>query len=246
MKFGLIGYPLGHSFSKPYFESKFQQEGYSGFTYDNFPVDKADRLGDTLRTDVIGFNITIPYKSAIISFLNDIDSTAWAIGAVNTIARTGENSWKGFNTDWLGFRDSIKNWIGDEAMPRKALILGTGGAAKAIRFALSTLGISSALVSTHGKGDYTYMGLTKALIRDHLLIINTTPLGMLPETEVAPAIPYDALTKDHWLFDVIYNPANTLFLAHGKQMGAQTLNGLDMLHRQAEHAWMIWKAYGKF
>ena len=245
MKFGLIGYPLGHSFSKPYFESKFQREGLSDFTYNNFPVDKAERLGETLRADVLGFNVTIPYKTAIISFLNEIDSTAWAIGAVNTIARTGENSWKGFNTDWLGFRDSIKNWIGD-ALPQKALILGTGGVAKAIRFGLSTLGISSSTVSTQGNGDYTYQGLTRSMIQEHLLIINATPLGMLPETEAAPTIPYDALTKDHWLFDVIYNPANTLFLAHGQHKGSQTLNGLEMLHLQAENAWMIWKAYGKF
>lgn len=246
MKFGLIGYPLGHSFSKPYFEARFQQEHYEGFSYDNYALDHVSKISDALRSDVFGFNVTIPYKSAVIQYLNDIDATAWAIGAVNTLVRTGRYSWKGYNTDWLGFRDTIKNWIGEHPMPRKALILGTGGASKAIRFALSALGISSSTVSSQGNGDFTYDGLNRDLIRDHYLIINATPVGMLPETERAPTIPYDALTGDHWLFDVIYNPANTLFLAHGKHMGAQTKNGLEMLHLQAEHAWSIWKSYGKF
>lgn len=246
MKFGLIGYPLGHSFSKPYFEKKFQEEGLTGFTYQNFPVEHPDQIFDIMRSDMYGLNVTIPYKSTIIRYLNDIDETAWAIGAVNTMVHTGQYSWKGFNTDWLGFRDSFKEWFGANEYPQRSLILGTGGAAKAIRFALSTLGIPSSMVSTQGNGDYTYEGLTKDMIREHLLIINATPVGMMPEVESAPTIPYEALTKKHWLFDLIYNPANTLFLAHGKQSGAQIKNGLDMLHLQAEHAWLIWKTYGKF
>ncbi|MDQ3015947.1 MAG: shikimate dehydrogenase [Bacteroidota bacterium] len=246
MKFGLIGYPLGHSFSKPYFESKFQHEGLTGFVYNNYPLEHPDLILDVLRTDVKGFNVTIPYKSVVLKYINDIDATAWSIGAVNTLVRTGANSWKGFNTDWMGFRDDIKSWFGTKDYPERALILGTGGVAKAIRFALSTLGISSSMVSSQGNGDFTYDGINKQLIRDHLFIVNATPVGMLPETERAPILPYEALTKDHWMFDVIYNPANTLFLAHGKQMGAQTRNGLDMLHLQAEHAWLIWKTYGKF
>ncbi len=246
MKFGLIGYPLGHSFSKPYFESKFQREGLIGFEYNNYPLERSDRIPEVLHTYVHGLNVTIPYKSSVIRYINDIDSTAWSIGAVNTLVRTGTYSWKGYNTDWLGFRDSMKAWFGNEAAPENALILGTGGVAKAIRFALSALGIASASVSSQGKGDFTYERLTKKLISDHHLIINATPLGMLPETERAPMIPYESITKAHWLFDVIYNPANTLFLTHGIHMGAHTKNGLDMLHRQAEHAWSIWKTYGKF
>ncbi len=246
MKLGLIGYPLGHSFSKSYFEEKFKRERLPGFSYDNYALDRPDRIPVTLRSDVFGFNVTIPYKTTVIQYINDIDPSAWAIGAVNTIVRVGSNSWKGYNTDWLGFRDSLKSWLGKKEMPQLALILGTRGAAKAIRFALATLGVSSVSVSTQGNGDYTYEGLTLELIEEHRLIINATPVGMLPETERAPTIPYEGLTREHFLFDVIYNPANTLFLAHGKHKGASVKNGLDMLHLQAEHAWDIWKKHGHF
>ena len=246
MKLGLIGYPLGHSFSKSYFEEKFRRERLPGFSYDNYALEHPDLIPMTLRSDVFGFNVTIPYKTTVIQYINDIDPSAWAIGAVNTIVRIGANSWKGYNTDWLGFRDSLKSWFGKKEMPQRALILGTGGAAKAIRFALSTLGVSSLSVSTQGNGDYTYEGLTRELIEEHRLIINATPVGMLPEAERAPTLPYEGLSHDHFLFDVIYNPVNTLFLAHGKHKGVSVKNGLDMLHLQAEHAWDIWKKHGHF
>ncbi len=246
MKFGLIGYPLGHSFSQSFFETKFDQEGLSGFTYDNFSLENLDSVRSLLHSDIFGLNVTIPYKSAIMDYLNEIDDVAFKIGAVNTLVRTHTDSWKGYNTDWSGFKESLIAWMRGHPVPGHALILGTGGASKAIRFALHQLGIITSTVSSQGNGDYAYEGLTEELVRDHLLLINATPVGMMPETERAPLIPYEALTSRHWLFDLIYNPANTLFLAQGAQMGARTKNGLDMLHLQAEHAWLIWKKYGKF
>ncbi len=246
MKFGLIGYPLTHSFSKKYFEDKFKALGLNGFSYSNFSLKNIEDINSILHSDVFGLNVTIPYKSDVITYLNDIDNTALKIGAVNTIVRTGVNSWKGFNTDVSGFRLSLQEWLKNFPMPERALVLGTGGAAKAIKFSLEEMGIRSSNVS-RGQGDnYRYEDLAKDVIDAHLLIINATPLGTFPKTEEYPMIPYDLLTKDHWLFDVVYNPTNTLFLTRGAEMGAQTKNGLDMLHLQAEQAWIIWKSYGKF
>ena len=246
MKFGLIGYPLGHSFSKSFFENKFEQEGNSGFTYELFPVENPAQIESILQRDLFGLNVTIPYKTVIVDYLSDLDEVAFKIGASNTLVRISPNSWKGFNTDWSGFKESLVNWVAGNPIPGNGLILGTGGAAKAIRYALHQLGITTSTVSSQGNGDYTYEGLTPELISNHDLIVNATPLGMMPESERAPLIPYEALTSRHWLFDLVYNPANTVFLAHGKQMGARTKNGLDMLYLQAEHAWLIWKKYGKF
>ena len=246
MKFGLIGYPLGHSFSKAFFEAKFQQEGLANFTYENFSLEHIDLVKPILQSDVLGLNVTIPYKTLILDYLNDVDDIAFKIGAVNTLVQTQPGVWKGFNTDWLGFKESLLAWMRGHSIPGHALILGTGGAAKAIRYALHQLGIMTSSVSSQGNGDYTYEGLTEELIRNHHLIINATPLGMLPEAERAPLIPYEALSSKHWLFDLVYNPPNTLFLAQGAHMGAQVRNGLEMLHLQAEHAWLIWKKYGKF
>jgi len=246
MKFGLVGYPLTHSFSKQYFESKFQTLGLKDFSYDNFPIEKIEDILPILQSDISGLNITIPYKTSAIDFLNEIDDTALKIGAVNTLVRTGKYSWKGFNTDEAGFKKSLQNWMKGYPVPGKALILGTGGAALAIHYALNVLGIQSSFVSRGPGGDFSYENLTNELIHEHLLIINATPVGMEPNREGCPAIPYDALTNNHWLFDVVYNPANTLFLTRGEQMGAHTKNGLDMLHLQAEQAWFIWKSYGKF
>lgn len=246
MKFGLIGYPLGHSFSKSFFETRFEEEGLSGFTYDLFPIENMDAVKSVLQSDMFGLNVTIPYKSKVMDYLNEVDETAFKIGAVNTLVHLSPQVWKGFNTDWSGFKESLLSWMAGYPVPGHALILGTGGAAKAIRYALHQLGIITSSVSSQGNGDYAYEGLTEDLIRRHQLIINATPLGMMPDQESAPLIPYEALTDNHWLFDLVYNPANTLFLAHGKQMGARTKNGLDMLYLQAEHAWLIWKKYGRF
>jgi shikimate dehydrogenase len=246
MKFGLIGYPLGHSFSKGFFEEKFQKEGYPDFTYANYPLENIGVVKSLLESDVFGLNVTIPYKSVILDHIQEIDDVAFKIGAVNTLVKTGTNAWKGFNTDWIGFKESLTRWMKGYEIPDNALILGTGGAAKAIRYALHQLGIMTSSVSSQGKGDYTYDGLTEELVRQHKLIINATPLGMMPEADRAPLLPYEALTSDHWLFDLVYNPANTLFLAQGVHRGAKTMNGLEMLRFQAEHSWLIWKKYGKF
>lgn len=245
MKFGLIGYPLGHSFSKKFFEEKFREEGFSNFSYDLYPIRDPEAIKPLLQSDIFGLNVTIPYKSAILDYLEEVDETAFRIGAVNVMVHD-QDKWIGFNTDYTGFKESFIAWMKGQSLPRRALILGTGGASKAVRFALLQLAIPAATVSSQGTGDYSYDGLTEQLITEHDLIINATPLGMFPETKDAPVIPYSALTSKHRLFDLVYNPANTLFLARGSAAGAKTKNGLEMLHLQAEHAWLIWKKYGKF
>lgn len=246
MKFGLIGYPLGHSFSKAYFREKFEILGLRGFSYDNFPLSDIEAVVPLLQSDVSGLNVTLPYKKTIIAYLNEIDRKAFEIGAVNTLVRTGPNSWKGYNTDASAFRETLVEWIGDHALPSKALVFGSGGAAMAVFHALQDIGIQPSIVSSSGKGDYTYSQLTPEVIEAHLLIVNSTPLGMEPDIMSCPPIPFEQITSQHWLYDLVYNPGNTLFLNRGKQSGARTKNGLDMLHLQAEHAWSIWKMYGKF
>lgn len=246
MKFGLIGYPLSHSYSKAFFESKFQSEGLPDWTYENFSLDDIGAVKDLLQSDIFGLNVTIPYKSKILEFVNEVDEVAFRIGAANTLVQLHPGFWKAFNTDWIGFKESILDWMKGYPVPGHALILGTGGASKAIRYALHQLGVLTSSVSSQGNGDYTYEGLQEATIREHRLIINATPLGTIPHTESAPLIPYEALTSDHWLFDLVYNPANTLFLTRGAHHGTHTMNGLDMLRLQAEHAWLIWKKYGQF
>ena len=245
MKFGLIGYPLSHSFSKKYFDAKFQILGLTDFTYDNFSIEKIDDIVPILQDDYFGLNVTIPYKTSVMEYIHEFDPDALQIGAVNTLVRTGIKSWKGYNTDASGFKHSLKEWMKDVPNPERALVLGTGGAAKAIRFALLSLGIRPSMVSRDQMGDYTYDSLTNEVIKSHLLIINATPIGMGSEID-CPQIPYEAITPDHWVYDVVYNPTNTLFLRQSMQMKARTKNGLDMLHLQAEHAWNIWKSHGKF
>lgn len=246
MKFGLIGYPLSHSFSKVYFTSKFESLGVGDFIYELYPLETIEEFPALLRSDVFGWNVTIPYKSAIITYLNDVDAQAMKIGAVNTIVRTGQNSWKGYNTDTRGFRHSLVSWIGKKDIPSRALVLGSGGSSKAVLFALKQLGVKSTVVSRNGNGNLSYADLTRAIIAEHTLIINTTPVGMTPDTFSCPDIPYQYLSTQHWVYDLIYNPANTLFLRQSEQMGAKTKNGLEMLHLQADYAWDIWKNYGKF
>lgn len=246
MKFGLIGYPLSHSFSKGYFTEKFHHLGLEQFTYELMPMAHIEEVTTLLRGDFFGLNVTIPYKQSVIPYLNDIDPVALKIGAVNTLVRIGQYSWKGFNTDSIGFLRSLKEWIGMRQIPAKALILGSGGASRAVAAALASLGIKYKVVSRSGKGDLGYDELTAGIMNDHLLIINTTPVGMYPDVELYPSIPYQYLCTQHWVYDLIYNPANTLFLQQSQQMGAKTKNGLDMLHLQADCAWSIWKNYGKF
>jgi shikimate dehydrogenase len=246
IKLGLIGYPLVHSFSQKYFEEKFIRENKADFCYDLIPAPDLDQIIKVLRMEYFGLNVTIPYKVLIAQFINEIDLHAWNIGAINTLVRTGRYSWKGYNTDYTGFSDSLRNWFGNEPFPAKALILGTGGSSRAVAYALQQLGIRYQRVSGSAAGELSYEEVNDDILQDHLLIINTTPLGMHPQPDAAPPLPYTLLTKRHYLFDLVYNPANTLFLSRGEQAGAKTRNGLDMLHRQADHAWGIWKQYGKF
>ena len=246
MKFGLIGFPLGHSYSQPYFTKRFEEAGLHDFRYDNYELKAIDEVRPLMRSDLFGFNVTIPYKTAIISFLNEVDRKAFELQAVNTMVRTGVYSWKGFNTDVTGFRQSLIEWVGENALPASALVLGTGGASKAVHYVLRSLGVRVSLVSRKGDADFTYASLDQTIIEAHKLIVNTTPLGMTPHTEGLPDLPYEFLTAGHYLYDLIYNPANTLFLTRGQQAGARTKNGLDMLRLQADHAWAIWKTYGKF
>lgn len=246
MKFGLIGYPLSHSFSKKYFTEKFSELGLHGFTYQLLSIPVEEEINNLLRSDFFGLNITIPYKQVIINYLNDIDPEAMRIGAVNTIVKSGHYSWKGFNTDVHGFNASLLDWYGKENLPPKALVLGSGGSARAVCYTLQQHQVQASIVSRSGLGPYSYEDLTMDIIQDHLLIVNTTPLGMMPEVEMCPAIPYEFMTPRHRVYDLVYNPVNTLFLRRSADFGALTKNGLDMLYAQADHAWTIWKQYGKF
>lgn len=237
---------MSHSFSKDYFTAKFAASGLDNFSYELLSVPKIEHISDILRQDFFGLNVTKPYKSAVMQYLNQIDTDAFAIGAVNTLVRTDRFSWKGFNTDYIGFEQSLLTWVSIYDLPKKALILGSGGASKAVNHVLSGLGVEVGIVSSGDHGDYTYDNLTEDLVRSHHLIINTTPLGMVPKTAEYPPIPFNLLTSKHWVYDLVYNPANTLFLTLSQQAGARVKSGLEMLYLQADYAWSIWKSYGKF
>lgn len=245
-RYGLIGYPLSHSFSKKYFSEKFQRENIPNCVYELFPIENIGELEALLKTpDLIGLNVTIPYKLAVIPFLDELDAlTAARIGAVNTIKIYSDGSTKGFNTDYYGFKNSLEDWLehqGEESRRFKALVLGTGGSSKAVTTALEDLETPYIQVSRTSKdGLLTYDDLTREVVEEHKLIINTTPVGMSPHTAVAPPIPYEFITDRHLLYDLIYNPEETMFLKKGAEKGAATLNGLAMLYLQAEKSWRIW------
>lgn len=237
--YGLIGFPLSHSFSVGYFSNKFLSEGIAYCHYKNFPLTSIEELPILLqREQLSGLNVTIPYKEAVINYLNFIDPTAQAIGAVNCI-RIADEKLTGYNTDVFGFELSLKKLIG-EARP-KALILGTGGSSKAVAYCLSKLEMPFQFVSRDKKDNcLTYEELSEDIIHHNPLIINTTPLGMYPTIQASPAIPYRFITPANYMFDLIYNPAETAFLKHGALRGAKTQNGLEMLQLQAEKSWEIW------
>ena len=243
-KFGLIGYPLSHSFSKQYFTEKFQAEGLDA-EYCNFQIESLDELDTIIRNEpnLVGLNVTIPYKTAIIPLLSDLGQCAQSIQSVNTVCikRIGSDyNLIGSNTDVIGFKESIQPFVRGHDM---ALILGTGGAAKAAFHVLEELGLECECVSRSlDEGDFTYDELTTEDIWEHSIIVNCTPLGMYPQIEHAPNIPYESVTPEHVLYDMIYNPAETVFLKHGRKRGATTINGLQMLERQAEESWKIWNS----
>ena len=235
--FGIIGYPLHHSFSAKYFSQKFEQENIDA-EYSLYPLDKdewtkGERLMELLNS-LDGMNVTMPYKQAIIPYLDRLDDTAAAVGAVNVVCRR-----VGYNTDCIGFMESIRPILRDT--DHKALVLGTGGASKAVCYGLKQLGILPTLVSRTPKDGMTgYDDLTEALMEEHTVIVNCTPLGMVPDTESYPPIPYEFISAQHLLFDCIYNPEETVFLKKGRAQGATIQNGMEMLTGQAKAAWMIW------
>ncbi len=244
--YGLIGYPLEHSFSKKFFTEKFENENICDCSYRNFSLKDISDFPSLMRntTGLSGLNVTIPYKEKILSFLNELDPVAEATGAVNTIKITGQDNdkyLKGFNTDVYGFRESLMPIL-DPSHHKSALILGTGGASKAVSYVLQSLGIGALFVSRSKKRGVVinYEMLTPEIVASHKLIINTTPLGTFPDTDGFPDIPYEAVSSGHILFDLVYNPPVTVFLSRGKENGAITVNGLEMLKLQAEKAWEIW------
>ncbi|WP_314312535.1 shikimate dehydrogenase [Hoylesella saccharolytica] len=243
-KYGLIGYPLGHSFSRNYFNEKFRNESIDA-EYDNFEIPSIENFKEVLETtpNLRGLNVTIPYKEEVIRYLDELSAEARAIGAVNVIRVTHKGSktvLKGFNSDVIGFTRSIESML--EPLHRKALILGTGGAAKAVDYGLKSLGLGTLFVSrTARPGVITYNDVTPDLIRSHKVIVNCTPLGMYPHVDSCPPLPYEAMDSHTLLYDLLYNPDETLFMQKGRQQGAITKNGLEMLLLQAFASWEMWQ-----
>ncbi|MDZ4714316.1 MAG: shikimate dehydrogenase [Cytophagales bacterium] len=242
-KFGLIGSTVSHSFSKSYFDEKFFQEGLRDYHYDLYALTTVDDLTRLLKENpgLCGLNVTIPYKEQVLKFLSDIDSGAKAIGAVNVI-KIRDGKLTGYNTDSDAFRETVERWFPKPA-GSQALILGTGGSSKAVQVALQRLEIPFKVVSRKGeKGDYTYgdLGKKSSALAACNLLINTTPLGMTPDTKAFPNIDYGMLKADHYIYDLIYNPARTMFLQKAEMHGCTIKNGLEMLHVQAEKSWAIW------
>ena len=245
MHFGLIGKSLSHSFSKTYLEEKFIKEDKDGFQYSNFDLENLDNLLQIITDNHLsGLNVTKPYKELVIPFLNELDITAKEIGAVNCIKITWNNNTPylvGYNTDYYGFAQSIKPFL--EPIHQRALILGTGGASKAIAYALKNVGVDYYYVTSGEKkaaNYFHYSELNEYVFNAFKLIVNCTPLGMYPKTDACPDIPFDFINSDHLLYDLIYNPEETLFLQKGKAKNAVTINGLNMLKLQADKAWEIW------
>lgn len=242
-KYGLIGFPLGHSFSKSFFNEKFQNEGIDA-EYINFEIKGIDELPEVLATnpELRGLNVTIPYKEKVLSFLDYISVEARAIGAVNVIRvdhKGDDVVLKGYNSDVIGFTKSIEPLL--ETFHRKALILGTGGASKAINYGLKSLGLETALVSRFERpGTIQYKDITPDVVKEYNVIVNCTPSGMFPHYDECPDLPYEALDNHNLLYDLIYNPDETLFMKKGRERGAQTKNGLEMLLLQAFASWDFW------
>ncbi|WP_442267137.1 shikimate dehydrogenase family protein [Tenacibaculum sp. ZS6-P6] len=241
--FGLIGKNISYSFSRGYFAEKFEMLDLHDHEYVNFDLTVINELDDVLKeynSSLKGMNVTIPYKEEIIPFLDKVDKKAKKIGAVNTIKISKKGKLKGYNTDYYGFKNSLKPLLKEKH--KKALILGTGGASKAIAYALKKLNIEYAFVSRKAKNEamFSYNDLNKTVVEDHLVIINCTPLGTSPNITQKPNIPYQYIGEHHILYDLIYNPAESAFLKSGKENGATIKNGLQMLELQAEKAWEIW------
>jgi shikimate dehydrogenase len=237
--YGLIGFPLSHSFSKAYFEEKFRKKNLANCSYENFEIPDIGVVSSLFAKEHLqGLNVTIPYKKQVIPYLNELDDTATKVGAVNCLKRIGA-SWKGFNTDVAGFENSLKPLLGIHHT--KALVLGTGGAAQAVFYVMDKLGITVTKVSRLDKEDtISFYDVDEDIMSKHQIIINTTPLGTFPDINEAPPIPYQFLSPQHLCFDLNYNPEVTLFLKNSISNGAQIKNGYEMLVLQAEASWKIW------
>ena len=242
-KYGLIGYPLGHSFSISYHNQRFADEGINARYY-NYEIPNIDELPEVLDSnpDLKGLNVTIPYKEKVMQFLDYISPEARAIGAVNVIRVLHEGKkivLKGYNSDVIGFTQSIEPML--EKWNKKALILGTGGASKAVGYGLKSLGLETVCVSRYERpGTVCYKDVTPEVVKEYNVIVNCTPLGMYPKTEECPDLPYEAMDSHNILYDLIYNPDETLFMKKGAEQGAQTKNGLEMLLLQAFASWEFW------
>lgn len=247
--YGLIGHPLEHSFSQQFFTEIFHKEGLDHH-YENFDLSDLEQCLELFEShnNLKGLNVTAPYKETILHYLDGYDAVVEEIKSVNTIKIIPNGSRIGFNTDIVGFttileeRRLLPEISNQSSISLKALVLGTGGASKAVQYVLRHQGIPYRTVSRDPmRGDLTYQDLHPETIQQHLLIVNTTPLGTAPDTEAAPNIPYEAIGPSHWLIDLIYNPVETLFLRRGRENGAHTTNGLSMLHAQAEASWQLWQ-----
>jgi len=240
-QFGLIGYPLSHSFSQKFFTEKFLNENIMNAQYTNFPIPNIESFAALWKENpnLEGLNVTIPYKKEVIAFLQHSSPVVESIKACNCI-RKFNNELYGYNTDVIGFEKSLLPFL--KAHHTDALILGTGGASAAVQWVLQKLHIQYQVVSRKGNANLTYDQLSTSVIESHTLIINTSPLGMFPNVNEAPNIAYDAITAQHHLYDLVYNPTETLFMKNGLAKGATVQNGLAMLHIQAEESWAIWNA----
>lgn len=244
IKFGIIGKNISYSFSRKYFLDKFKKMGFDNYQYANFDIPEIEEFPFIMyhrRDEFRGLNVTIPYKESIIKYLDEVESEAQKIGAVNTIKVTDDDQLIGYNTDVYGFQKSIENLL--KIHHKKALILGTGGASKAIAYVLEKLNIDFKFVSRSERENmFTYEMLDAEIMNEYSIIVNCTPTGTYPNIENAPAIPYQYLTNKHLLYDLIYNPEETKFLQEGKKRGASIKNGLEMLELQAEKSWEIWNS----
>ena len=240
-KYGLIGKNINYSFSKKYFNDKFLKENITNCSYENYDLQSVKDFKKIIKDNAIkGFNVTIPYKEEIMELINKIDPIAKKIGAINTIKIHDKDIIEGYNTDYIGFVMSLKNIISNQ---KKALVLGTGGASKAIIFGLSSIGIESTIVSRNKReGVISYSELNKKVIEENTIIINCTPLGTFPEAQKCPKIPFEFLSSNHICYDLIYNPEKTKFLLESEKMGATIINGKKMLENQANESWKIWNS----
>jgi shikimate dehydrogenase len=241
--FGLIGKSLSHSFSPTYFKNKFDREQIIDAQYELYPLENIEEISALKNTqaNLCGLNVTIPYKESIIPFLDEISEQAKAIGAVNTIACLADGRWKGYNTDAFGFEKAIQAFV--DLKTRKALVLGTGGASKAVQYILQKNAVPFYLLSRTPKKDskeIAYEELNQAILEDHTLIINCTPLGTFPNVNDCPNIPFEFIGAKHFVFDLVYNPEETLLMKKAKAAGAASANGSSMLENQAEGSWEIW------